>query len=58
MKPLIGYLVSYRLATLHELKTVYSLEDAMQMWEAHYVPKYNEYMERKRIAEEQSMNMR
>ena len=42
---MIGYLVANHLATLHELKSIYSLQDAMEMWEADYVPKYNEYMQ-------------
>lgn len=29
--------------TLAELKSVYSLEDALSIWEPHYVAKYNEY---------------
>lgn len=52
MAGLTGYLVSQRLATLHELKTCYSLQDAMLMWEAHYVPKANEAREVKRRQEE------
>lgn len=44
--------MSQRLATLHELKTFYCLEDAMLMWEAHYVPKANEARELKRKQEE------
>ncbi|MEE1227264.1 MAG: hypothetical protein UHM08_09205 [Bacteroidales bacterium] len=35
------------LATLYELKTVYTLEDAMIMYESWAVPKYNEYMANK-----------
>lgn len=44
--------MSQRLATLHELKSVYSLQDAMLMWEAHYVPKANEAREMMRRQEE------
>lgn len=40
---LVGVLVANRIATLHELQTVYSLQDAMDMYEAYIVPKYNEY---------------
>ena len=43
MDSLIGQLVASGAATLNELKTVYSLEDAFLMWEAVIVPKYNEY---------------
>lgn len=40
---LIGALVANRVATLYELQTVYSLEDAMDMYEAIAIPKYNEW---------------
>jgi hypothetical protein len=40
---LIGTLVANRIATLIELKTIYSLEDAMDMYEAYIIPKYNEW---------------
>lgn len=40
---LIGTLVAERVATLYELQTIYSLEDAMDMYEAIAVPKYNEW---------------
>lgn len=40
---LIGTLISARMATLYELKTIYSLEDAMDMYEAYIVPKFNEW---------------
>lgn len=43
--------MSNHLASLNDTKTIYSLEDAMQMWEADYVPKYNEYIQAKRDAE-------
>jgi len=45
---LIGTLVAHRLASLRELKTVYSLEDAMDMYEAHIIPRYNEWKQLKR----------
>lgn len=44
---LIGTLICNHLATLHELKTIYTLEDAMTMYEAWVVPKYNEYLANK-----------
>lgn len=47
----MGYIISNHLATMHELKTIYSLQDVMEMWEADYVPKYNEYMQSKAEAE-------
>lgn len=40
---LIGTLISNRIATLNELRTIYSLEDAMDMYEAYIIPKYNEW---------------
>lgn len=40
---LIGALVSNRMATLAELKTIYTLEDAMDMYEAFIIPRYNEW---------------
>ena len=40
---LIGTLVANKIATLYELKTVYSLEDAMDMYEAYIIPKFNEW---------------
>lgn len=40
---LIGTLIAERVATLYELQTIYSLEDAMDMYEAIAVPKYNEW---------------
>lgn len=40
---LIGTLVANRIATLNELKTIYSLEEAMDMYEAYIIPKYNEW---------------
>lgn len=40
---LIGTLIANHMATLNELKTIYSLEDAMDMYEAYIIPKYNEW---------------
>lgn len=40
---LIGSLVANRMATLNDLKTIYSLEDAMDMYEAYIIPRYNEW---------------
>ena len=42
--PLFGVLISQKVATLYELKTVYSYEDAIYMYEAIMVPKYNEWL--------------
>lgn len=49
MDDLIGVLIANKLATLHELKTVYSVEDAMIMYEAYIVPKYNEYLQNREV---------
>lgn len=46
---LIGFLIYNKLATLNELKTIYSVEDAMYMYEAYSVPKYNEYLQTKQM---------
>lgn len=43
--PVIGVLVANRIATLNELRTIYSMEDAMDMYEAFIIPKYNEWRE-------------
>ena len=45
--PLAG-VVSRGACTLHELKTVYSLEDVKWMEEAYYIPEYDRYMARER----------
>lgn len=45
--PLFGFLISRRMATLNELRTIYSLDDCMYMYEAVMVPKYNEWREMK-----------
>ena len=39
----IGSIIASEKATLQELKTVYSLEDAMIIWESDIIPKFNEY---------------
>ena len=44
---LFGFLISQKVATLNELRTVYSFEDAMYMYEAVMIPKYNEWRETK-----------
>ena len=42
LSPLIGTLVSSRLATLHELQTVYGTEDAYNLLEVICVDRYNQ----------------
>jgi hypothetical protein len=39
----VGVIVARRLATLHELETVYSYEDALNMAEIIAVQNYNEW---------------
>ena len=45
---LIGQIIGSGKATLHELRTIYTLEDAFIMWESVIIPKYNEYIAAKR----------
>ena len=40
---LVGVIVSRRLATLYELQTVYSLDDAVDLYEIAAVNNYNEW---------------
>ena len=40
---MIGVIVSRRLATLYELQTVYSLDDAADLYEIAAVNNYNEW---------------
>ena len=42
MSPLFAVLISKRYATLHELQTVYSYEDALDMYEIVYINSINE----------------
>lgn len=41
---LIGSIVANKYATLHELKTIYTLEDAYDLFEIIAVSRYNEHM--------------
>ena len=43
-------MIANHLATLEELRTVYSLRDAMELWEADYIPKLNENVRARRAA--------
>lgn len=54
----MGQLVSARVATLNELKTVYSLEDAYLMFEAVYVPKQNEWLANERASKKAEFQAR
>jgi hypothetical protein len=40
----IGAIIASGQATLHELKTVYTLEDAFKMWEVIAITRYNEHL--------------
>lgn len=41
---MLGLIISEGKATLNELRTIYSLEDAFLLWECIIVPKINEYL--------------
>lgn len=41
---MMGSLVANKYATLHELKTVYTLEDAYNLYEILAVTRYNEFV--------------
>lgn len=43
--PLFGLLVSQKVCSLNELKTIYTFEDAVWMYEAIMVPAYNDWRE-------------
>lgn len=43
-------------ATLHELRTVYHLEDLYRMWEIDYVPMYNAWYDNERRKEKERLN--
>ena len=40
---MIGVIITRRLATLHELQTVYSIDDAVDLYEIAAVNNYNEW---------------
>ena len=40
---MIGVIITRRLATLHELQTVYSIDDAADLYEISAVNNYNEW---------------
>lgn len=44
----MGELITSKICTLHELQTVYSYEDALNLWEIVSVNAYNDYQARKR----------
>lgn len=48
LSALIGGLISSRLCTLHELQTVYSLEDALNLWEVLSIDGHNRQQYEKR----------
>ena len=40
--PLFAVIISQKFATLHELQTIYSYEDALDMYEVAYINSINE----------------
>lgn len=44
----MGELITSKICTLNELQTVYSYEDALNLWEVVSVNAYNDYLARKR----------
>jgi len=42
--PIIGALVANKYATMHELNTVYTIEQAYDLYEILAVTRYNEFM--------------
>ena len=44
MNGVVGALVAEGRASLHDLKTIYSVEDAMDLWETVAIPRYNEWL--------------
>jgi hypothetical protein len=49
---LFGAIISEGKATLHELRTIYTLEDAFILWETIAVPKFNEWLAAKAAKKE------
>jgi hypothetical protein len=43
-------------ATLHELRTVYHLQDLYRLWEIDYVPMYNKWYDNERRKEKQRLS--
>lgn len=52
LPPMCGRLIVAGFATLHELKTVYTLEDAYALDEALYLKNYHEWLVNKQAIEE------
>lgn len=52
---LLAGVVAKGACTLHELKTVYSLEDVKWMEEAYYIPEYNAAMNQQAARRKASM---
>lgn len=44
INPFIATIISDGKASLNELRTIYSLEDALNLWEIIAIKKYNEYL--------------
>ena len=52
---MMGQIIWARVATLDELKSIYSLEDAYLMYVAIYVPRQNEWLANERAAKKAEM---
>ena len=46
--PLFGEIIGRRLASLHDLETVYSYSDALNLWEISLVGRYNDVLTQRR----------
>ncbi len=53
---LIGVIIGEKTATLQELRTIYSIKDAMIMYESIMVPRVNEYWAHKDAEAEAKRN--
>ena len=52
IEPVLGLIISKRYATLHELRTIYDYEDALNMWECIAVESINETIAHERAERE------
>lgn len=48
VNPMFGVLISRHLATLYELQTIYSIDDAVDLYEIAATDNYNEWQVHKR----------
>jgi hypothetical protein len=54
--PMVSFVVHNGRATLHDLRTVYSLKDLYRLWEIDYVPIYNSWYDAERQKERERLN--